>query len=323
MELTNPIEAIPTRVQGPWRWAYRAADILIRPFIRCLPPLLAIETIATRWGVRAQPRACVVHLRCGARIFVAPKDYLQRIVYYCGIFEPHCIAVLQALLEPGSSMLDIGANIGVHALFAASKIGTHGRVYAIEAHPGNAMELRANILRNHFQNITVFETGVGSRCGKAAMALPNISNQGMYTVVDSTAAGGIEVELTTLDVLRKTKHLPRIDLIKMDIEGSELATLKGGSELFADDQPHLLIELNDASLRSRGGSAEELRKLLFQMDYVGWRMERTAWSNRRLSPIENGGCYECLFIARRRLNEPRARRVLSYVGHPRRTQVDS
>jgi hypothetical protein len=70
-------------------------------------------------------------------------------------YEPEIAEILIRALQPGDSMLDIGANIGVFSVLAAGLVGPAGRVVAFEPAPENRVRLAANLALNELENVTI------------------------------------------------------------------------------------------------------------------------------------------------------------------------
>jgi FkbM family methyltransferase len=73
----------------------------------------------------------------------------------CRTFEPFEVQLFKELIEPGMTVLDIGANIGHYTLLAATVVGSEGRVYALEPNPRAVKSLAANVKANRLSNVTV------------------------------------------------------------------------------------------------------------------------------------------------------------------------
>jgi FkbM family methyltransferase len=143
-------------------------------------------------------------------------------------------------LKPSSTVLDIGANIGIYTLLAAKR---GGRVFAIEADPENARKLRQNVKLNGFDGrVTVYEIAA-SDCERTLALYRNPANSGGTSVRDN----GLQpfmVPAGTIDSL----PLPPIDICKMDIEGAEQSALLGMHNTLArSPDMQLLIEYNQLS----------------------------------------------------------------------------
>lgn len=147
-------------------------------------------------------------------------------------------------IKPGSTVLDVGANVGIYTLLAAKR---GARVFAIEADPKTVEMLRHNIELNGFEDrVTVFPMAVGEREGTVTLYRheENRGHSNLFDGVDPVA-----VPCRTIDSL----DLPPIDVCKMDIEGSELSALKGmEATIRRSPEMKLLIEYAEAFGGSTG-----------------------------------------------------------------------
>jgi FkbM family methyltransferase len=152
-------------------------------------------------------------------------------------------------IEPGSTVLDVGANVGIYTLLAAKR---GARVFAIEADPKTAEILRHNIHLNGFDDrVTVFPIAVGEREGTVTLYrfAENWGHSNLFAGTDPVA-----VRCQAIDSL----GLPPIDVCKMDIEGSELPALKG-MEATIRRSPRMKLLIEYAEVH---GASAELREFI-------------------------------------------------------------
>lgn len=165
-------------------------------------------------------------------------DYIQQKIWQEE--TPYELGLLQDMagrLETGDLVLDIGANIGNHSLFLAAV--AQCQVHAFEPNAALCDALNESVRRNGFSSrVTVHRVGVGSEPGKARFANISDSNLGGQSLTFEGADPG-EIEVIPLDDLSFEKP---IRAMKIDVEGMELAVLKGAAELIARDHPSLYVE---------------------------------------------------------------------------------
>lgn len=276
---------------------YRAIDAALRHGLRLLPPSDFAESVALWWGYRFRPPASVAKLRSGALIHVDSVDYLQLLIYYLGTFEPHCLRYVRRCAPTGGTVVDVGANIGVYSLEGSLAVGPSGRVIALEAAPPHVDALRRNLQLNAMGNVSVVEVAVGEVPGEATLGLRKGANLGMFTVAPGGGEEAYRVEVRRLDDVLQDLGVRDVDLIKMDIEGSEFRALRGASRTLAQCKPTLLVELNDDALERCGSSTGEVKRLLREAGYRGWLLTRGG-----SLPIPEAqpthGCVECIYIHR-------------------------
>jgi FkbM family methyltransferase len=184
-----------------------------------------------------------------------------------GLVEPQDVRFFLSLLEPGMTVLDVGANIGMYTVLAARRVGPAGRVHAFEPTPAVAGSLLRNIALNALDNVVVNEAAVSDTAGVATLFLGETCDR------SSLAGGGtpVQVEAVTLDGYLADCEVPKVDVVKMDVEGAEARALRGAGRLLAgEDAPVLMLEFNAEALGAAGSSEAELRGLL---EWHGYRCQ--------------------------------------------------
>lgn len=277
--------------------AYRAIDAVLRSSLRALPICTLTECVALRWGYSFRPEPRVVKLRSGGKIRVDPTDYLQLIIYYFGTFEPRVLSYLKRCVGNGGTIIDVGANIGIYTLEGSLAVGRTGRVISIEALPAHIAAFKENIKLNGINNVSLIESAVGNSTGFVTLIRPRGGNLGSFTVGSVEGEEAYRVPLGRIDDLLKGQEINSIDLIKMDIEGSEYRALLGAAQTLTKYRPTLLIELNEPALLGCESSTREVKEVLRANGYRGWRIGRKA-VQEILDHKVTHRCDECLFVHR-------------------------
>jgi FkbM family methyltransferase len=171
---------------------------------------------------------------------------------------------IEQLVAPGGVVIDGGANVGGFALTAASVVGPEGAVHAVEAAPGTTELLRRNVAANPRYTIHVHELALADVEGELEFTAFE-AGSGISSLASSHGGTVVNVRATTLDAL--TASLPRVDLVKLDLEGAELRALQGARRLLSERRPALMIELEPDHLERQGGSIRALELLLQDAGY--------------------------------------------------------
>lgn len=190
--------------------------------------LVALDVLLRRAGlVSVVDRAARDFTFEGLRFrFDADNRDLAETVLATGTYETETLDVIREL-RPGQVFVDLGANLGFFSVLAARAVGDGGRVHAFEPTPGTAALLRRNVDDNGLAaRVAVVAQAVADRVGTVRFATFDGAAQGNQIAVDDTGRS-IEVPLTSLDAYFEPMGWPRVDLIKMDIEGAELPALRG------------------------------------------------------------------------------------------------
>lgn len=208
-----------------------------------------------RWQLRKRLRPGPVDvpfhgltLRC-----YPDSDSASNIFYFTELFDYHEMTFLQRYLRPGDGFLDIGANIGTYTLLAAALIGPDAHIDAFEPLPAVADRYRENVARNHLTGVTLHQAAVSDEAGTATFFDFGVASALAHESREPRAK--IEVALTRVDQAATTGYA----FAKLDVEGVELAALRGSQRLIdAFDPPVWQIELLDHQLRKFGTSSAEL-----------------------------------------------------------------
>ena len=148
----------------------------------------------------------------------------------------------RALIEPGQTVLDIGANIGVYTRFCSEFVGPTGRVFSLEPVPETFGYLQHNVEALGLTNVTCFNTGASDHDSKSElMSVPEYAGGGANLYESRlTPDGNVPVKVARLDTL-----FPDLspDFIKCDVEGHELACVRGALGLIARCRPKWMIEV--------------------------------------------------------------------------------
>jgi FkbM family methyltransferase len=160
-------------------------------------------------------------------------------------------AVQEALvrhLARGAVFYDIGANLGFFSLLAAHLSGLHeGRVIAFEAAPDNAEAIRINARLNGVPNVEVRCVAVSAATGRAQLQV--VDDQSWSKLAEygehPFTVEVIEVDTVAIDDLVRGGELPPPDVVKIDVEGAEIAVLEGMRETIERHRPAIICELHD------------------------------------------------------------------------------
>lgn len=170
-------------------------------------------------------------------------DHLQRAIAADCLERPE-EDVTAPLLRPGDQVLDIGANIGYHALRWARHVGPAGRVFAFEPAPPNYAALLANLALNPTLPVEAHQIALGDQSGNLALSSdrPGLTS-GSYSAKNSNE-GGFDVLQQTLDEWATDRDLTRLRLVKLDVEGWEAKVLDGARATIQELRPYLMLEWN-------------------------------------------------------------------------------
>ncbi len=168
-----------------------------------------------------------------------------------------------AHLDPGSTIIDVGAAKGGYAYAFAKAVGATGRVIACEPNPDSFHEL---VQCTWALPVDARQTGVGSSTGQLTLHVPRSSNAGIdaglgtFTGAFDDSDLAVHVPVTTIDDLATS--IDRVDVIKIDVEGWELEVLQGATETIERFRPTLVVECERRHLRKIGAHEDALFALV-------------------------------------------------------------
>jgi FkbM family methyltransferase len=223
-----------------------------------------------------------VALKDGTRFEVAIDarlmDPISRGVVAGDFWFLHDFYLLLDLMKPGDTVLDLGGHVGTFSL-AAAALG--GRVACIEAAPENAALLRASVARNGFHDMHVIQAVATDHEGTSRF-LPNgpwgtISNAAVARspgLIYGTEHAPVTVRALTIDRLLGELGWEQVNFIKADVEGSEVATIRGMTQLLTrPNAPMLLYEANGHALHFFGETPGRLHTSLQRLGYTSYQLE--------------------------------------------------
>lgn len=177
-----------------------------------------------------------------------------------GHFDQAVLELYKEMIPEGSTVIDVGANVGFHSVLLSKIVGRHGSVLAIEPVDYNLKKLNTNIYLNGCVNVKLVKCLVGSKKRNSVKLfqvtedqsrLDNSSVLENLNIKKLQAEGGVEeveVTQTTLDYIYSKIQKP-IKLIKVDVEGYELEVLKGAKKTISESRPVIIVEINPKRLR--------------------------------------------------------------------------
>ncbi len=204
----------------------------------------------------------LTRLNLGRLLFVDTRDeHVCAGIIAHGLWEDWGTAVVSALLRPGARVVEIGANVGYYTIVMAGRVGPEGHVTALEANPRLVRLIAKSVQVNGFGDRV-------SLIGRAAMETPGVVD---FVAFRTNSGGGhvpavvgaaydvepdeierFQVEAVRLDDLA----CGRVDMIRIDAEGSEPFILRGAEALLkANPDVVICMEWSRPQIDSRTSSA--------------------------------------------------------------------
>ncbi|MQA97434.1 MAG: FkbM family methyltransferase [Streptosporangiales bacterium] len=188
--------------------------------------------------------------------------------------EPEILG-LPAVVRPGATCFDIGAEYGLYSYVLGDLAGPSGAVHCFEPLPGAARVLHTGLRLAGYHNVRPDGSALGSEPEHGTMSLPiriglpvhgraflTTGADGIGPNVEFASAEAVRVRVTTLDEVCAERGVGRVDFVKADVEGAELAVLQGGMRTIKEHHPALLLEIEDRHLAKYGVTSGDIVALL-------------------------------------------------------------
>ena len=174
--------------------------------------------------------------------------------------------ILRRLIKPGMTVLDVGANIGVYTEFLAKLVGPSGRVVAFEPEQQNMERLR--VATQAYKQVEVVHAAVSDVSGSVKLYIADDLNVDHRTYAPGEERPCVEVRAVTIDHFVTAQD--RVDVIKMDIQGAELAAVRGARRVLSSrPAPVLIFEYWPYGLCSAGHNPDDL---IAELESAGYEL---------------------------------------------------
>ena len=210
------------------------------------------------------------------RFFIIPRDtIIGKSLKYYGEYAEHEMMLLSHWIQSEDTVIDVGANIGTHAVFFSHQVGPMGDVLAFEAQPQLFQLLKKNLSENGCQNVQAFNAIVGEGASEVTTMIPDYNRDGNFGAF-SFRIDNLEQYLPMEDT-RRDLTLPGINLdeqdvrnchlLKVDSEGMETEVLAGAIDMIGKYRPFLYLENNNRA------SSPALIEQILSLDYFAhWHL---------------------------------------------------
>lgn len=212
----------------------------------------------------------------GLKLRIYPKNEIFRAIFVRGIYDPNLIVAVNSFLHKGSTFIDVGSNMGYFSLLASSVVGEDGTILAIEPSSRDYNRLVDNVNINQLHNISPYRLAISDKNGQAKISIACEERSALNTLGTSFGFKGVEkisvedVETATIDDLVQKEKITSIDVLKVDVEGSELVALRGARNSIEKFRPVIMLGANEGALNACGVDIGELKTLLKDLRYKAY-----------------------------------------------------
>jgi FkbM family methyltransferase len=235
----------------------------------------------------------------GIPVFLLPQGATAGDIWAGLRCERHEVSFILSALKPGMIFFDVGANAGLFAISAAKKIGGKG-VFAFEPCSSTCELLKRNLELNRLGGVNVVQSALGESEGGGVLQINVRGRDGLNTLGQAThpyckVVGRENIRITMLDVFMKDHNVPRVDVMKVDIEGAELMMFRGARDLLARaDGPLILYEGFGSLTRGFGYHPVEI---LWFLESCGYTLFLLNSETGEISELKPDYQYDSMVIA--------------------------
>jgi len=206
-----------------------------------------------RWPLRLIPKTSVVTVRGGINAGMKWRVGAHTHGCWLGTYELAKQHAVRRFVRAGMNVVDVGANAGFYTLAFSRLVGGSGRVWAFEPLAMNVANLLNHVSLNRLDNVTIVQ------CALAETAALRGFHRASHDAMGSLSADARDYLVPTARL--DDFPMPVPDLVKIDVEGGELAVLRGAARLIAQHRTTWLVALDDPD------HAAACRTLLEQSGY--------------------------------------------------------
>ena len=251
-------------------------------FIRSPLALLYVENI--RDGRAIDDDHLVTKLDNGMDIIVNRHDrcvcFFTRLT---GHWDANETAVLNALVKPGFSIVEVGSNFGVHTLRMADTVGANGKIQAFEANPHVSKYLKQSVTLNKLDHVVTVHQKAAGHMEKTVHLSFGTANIGGGHLVDEKTNETVATEMVRLDDTFPGLH---VDILKIDAEGSEANVIAGGMKIIRENPDIILMmEWSPVMIAQQSESPALLLEALKNEGFQAWKIGMHKSGKANLIPL--------------------------------------
>ena len=201
-------------------------------------------------GLRGQ-KPFLWEMKNGNYVAIAPSEGLAAwsvgwTCFQSGRWEPHVERLLNERIRPGSTVMDIGANIGYFSAVMSRRVGPQGKVWSFEPVPATFKQLSLCKMFNHLDQMMPINVALGDENASAKIHFDAsmMGSASIHAHMSETQPLSADIQIRRLDDLWEAGEVTEPDLIKIDVEGHEYAAFDGARKLLTKARPQIVFEFN-------------------------------------------------------------------------------
>ena len=252
--------------------------LLLRKITRCFYKIRGTARIAD--GIRRHFSSLSVDVMINdfdgtLKFYCELGGHMGSYIFWKGYYSSEQLVYLNTILKPDTVFVDIGANHGEFTLFAAKR-AREGQVYSFEPSSKVFSRLVRNISLNGFDSrVRAFNLGLGESSGVRQLYTDtskfrdNTFHEGLSNLYKPEGEHIVSenIRVASLDEVYNDNNLLKPSIIKIDVEGAELAVLKGSRSVITRFKPVIIMEVDAGNCKASGCTQKELTDTIISMGY--------------------------------------------------------
>lgn len=214
-------------------------------------------------------RKFLIRTNFGFDIWCDRWDVIGQTIIETGQWEGLLSRTIQAILRPGDTAVDIGANIGYDSMIMSLTVGATGTVIAFEPDHGNLAALLKNLKNLPHQNVIPISLALSQKTEKTRISIADDSNRGQSNLRPRESGPSQPILSVRFDKILNIENTNKIRLAKMDIEGYELNAIKGMGDII-NKFDYITCEITPKFLNQCGSSAKELFDYMYSKGFESY-----------------------------------------------------
>ena len=229
---------------------------------------LPLKTRLTRWLIPTHDKSGsaffegIVYCLNGCLIHVDTRNYIEYKIFAEGGYEDYLSTLIKHYLKPNTVLFDVGANIGIHSLSAATK--QNCQIYSFEPVDFIREKLNRNIKLNNYDNINVVPLALSNENKEIKTSYSvSSSNQGTFSIIDEEKGTSI-IKCVKGDDYVTENNIDNISVIKIDVEGFEFSVIEGLEDTIKKQKPIIFFEFDTCYIYRDNKTIADYETLFFE-----------------------------------------------------------
>lgn len=224
------------------------------------------------------------------KITLSLSDWIQQQIYFLGEYhsEQRISSFWKNIIRKSNYIIDAGANVGYYTLIASKKIGSDGRIYSFEPVSKTYNRLIENVKLNNFSNIIPIKKALSHTDNQEIeLFIADDKNWGMSSIYSHDRFAGYKeiAETLTIDSFIIDNEIDKMDLIKIDVEGSEMDVINGMKDCISKYDPTILVEINQDIISKKNDYVESIYDNLKTLGYDAFEIKNSKQIKKLHTPI--------------------------------------